>query len=131
MVQVRTQANMEIFIPHSKLMQERFTNWTYNSGLVRLSSDIRIEYKDALSVNLKEIIVNAVMQSKNIIAIPEPQLLLLKIEDNIISYEVNFWINVQDVDRRSALSEVNNLIINALKLHDIPLATPTIKYIKI
>jgi potassium efflux system protein len=128
MVQIRTQTNLEIFIPHSKLMQERFTNWTYNSGLVRVSTEIKIEQQFVQNNNLKDILLSSVKQSKYIITIPEPQVLLLNFENNIINYEVNVWINVQDVDRRVALSEVNNLILQGLKNYNIPLAISNIRY---
>lgn len=130
MVQIKTQNNLEIFIPHSKLMQERFTNWTLNSGLVRINSEVKVNHNDVVNLNFKDIVLEAVRQSKNIITIPEPQVLLLSMDNNILIYEINFWINVQDVDRRVVISEVNNLILNNMKAHNISLAVQTIKYIR-
>lgn len=130
MVQIRTQTNMEIFIPHSKLMQERFINWTHNSGLVRIHTELKIDQKDRAGHNFEDIVLSAVIQNRHIITIPEPQILLIAMENNVLQYEVNFWINVQDVDRRVVLSEVNNQILNTLKIHHIPLAIETIRYTK-
>ncbi len=130
MIQIRTQANMEIFIPHSKLMQERFTNWTHNGGRVRLHTELKIDQKDNISNNFEEIVLNAVMQNHNILTTPKPQILLISMEKNILNYEVNFWINVHDVDRRLITSEINNQILNALRAHHIPLAVETIRHIK-
>lgn len=130
MVQVRTRTNMEVFIPHSKLMQERFTNWSYNGGRVRIHTELKIDQKDNINNNFEDIVLNAVMQNHHILTIPKPQILLNSIENNILNYEVNFWLNVHDVDRRVILSEINNQILNALRAHHIPLAIETIRHIK-
>jgi small-conductance mechanosensitive channel len=130
MVQIRTRNNMEVFIPHSKLMQERFTNWSYNGGRVRIHTELKIDQKDNINNNFEDIVLNAVMQNHNILTIPKPQILLNSIENNILNYEVNFWINVHDVDRRVILSEVNNQILNTLRAYHIPLAVETIRHIK-
>lgn len=130
MVQIRTRNNMEVFIPHSKLMQERFTNWSYNGGRVRVHTELKIDQKDNINNNFEDILLNAVMQNHNILTIPKPQILLNSLENNILNYEVNFWINVHDVDRRVILSEVNNQILNTLRAYHIPLAVETIRHIK-
>lgn len=129
MVQIKTQTNMHIFIPHSKLMQERFTNWTYNGERVRLSTEFKIDSKDKID-NFSKIVVNAVSQNRNILTTPKPQLLLFGFDNNLLHYEVNFWINLNDVDRRFIISEVNNQIFNTLSSYNIPLAVSTINYIR-
>lgn len=129
MLQLRTQANMHIFIPHSKLMQERFTNWTYNGERVRLSTEFKIDSVNKVN-NFEKIILNAVNQSRNILITPKPQLILLGFENNLLHYEVNFWVNLNDVDRRIIISEVNNQIFNTLNSYHIPLAIPSIIYKK-
>lgn len=129
MLQVRTQANMHIFIPHSKLMQERFTNWTYNGERVRLSTEFKIDSANKVN-NFEKIILNAVSQNRNILTTPKPQILLLGFENNLLHYEVNFWVNLNDVDRRSIISEANNQIFNTLSSYHIPLAIPSIIYKK-
>ena len=125
MLQIKTQANMHIFIPHSKLMQERFTNWTYNGERVRLSTEFKIDSLNKVS-NFEKIILNGVGQNRNILTTPKPQLILLGFENNLLHYEVNFWVNLSDVDRRIIISEVNNQIFNTLSSYHIPLAIPSI-----
>lgn len=130
MVQIRTRTNMEVFIPHSKLMQERFTNWSYNGGRVRIHTDLKIDQKDNINNNFEDIVLNSVMQNHHILTTPKPQILLTSIENNILNYEVNFWLNIHDVDRRVILSDVNNQILSSLRAHHIPLAIETIRHIK-
>jgi potassium efflux system protein len=129
MIRIKLQSNLEVFIPHSKLMQERFTHWSCNNSRVRISTEIKIDQKDNLNNDLQDIILNAVTQNRNIITTPKPQVLLLAFENNILHYEVNFWINLNNSDRKIIISEVNVQILNALKVHNIPLAIPSRRYI--
>ena len=124
MIQLRTQDNLEYFIPHSKLMQDRFSNWSYNGNRIRISTSLKIDQKDIINSDFEHIILNTVIQHRDILTTPKPQILLLSFEENILCYEINFWINLSNSDRRNVISEVNCQILNALKAHHIPLATP-------
>ena len=125
MLQITNQNNLECFIPHSKIMQERFINWSYNDGRVRVATKIKIDQKDNINSDFDKIVLNAVMQNRSILTTPKPQLLLIDFEDNLLHYEVNFWINLTHSDRRQVISEVNHNILNALRAHHIPLAVPS------
>lgn len=129
-VRVRSQNNIEHFIPHSKLMQERFSHWTSNNGgRIRVATNINVEAKDVIRNDFEKIIMSAVSQNRNILTIPKPQILLLEFDNNILHYEINFWINLNSVDRRQIVSDINNKILNALKSYNIELAVPSLKYI--
>jgi potassium efflux system protein len=129
MIRIKLQSNLEVFIPHSKLMQEKFTHWSCNNSRVRISTEIKIDQKDNINNDLQDIILNAVTQNRNIITTPKPQVLLLAFENNILHYEINFWINLNNSDRKIIISEVNVQILNALKVHNISLAIPSRRYI--
>lgn len=126
-VEIKTQDNIQVFIPHSQLMQERFSHWTYNGGLVRLTAKFRINQNDQNNddANFADIILNSVMQSSGVLAMPKPHLLLAEIDHDILCYEVRFWINLNDSERNMVLSEVNKSILNTFNMHNISLATPS------
>lgn len=124
MVQIKTQDNIEHFIPHSRLMQEKFSNWSYNGNRVRLSTKIKIDQTNILNNDFEVIITDAVIQNRDVILRPLPQVLLLSFDHNMLEFEINFWVNLTNLDRRQVLSDVNNQIFNALKAHHIPLAIP-------
>ncbi len=128
-VEIKTQDNIQVFIPHSQLMQEQFKHWTYNGGLVRLSAKFRIEQenKDSNDNNFADIILNAVMQSSGVLTMPKPQLLLAEMDHNILCYEVRLWVNLSDSDRNIVLSEVNQSILNTLSMYKISLAIPSVR----
>lgn len=130
MIQIKTQSNIEVFIPHSKLMQETFKHWTHHNGKLRLSTEFTIDQQDSINHDIEEIILNAITNNRYLFTTPVPQILLLSFEHNIVRYEVNFWVNVNDIDRRQIVSEINNYILNTLKSHNISLATPSLRYIE-
>ena len=125
-VEVKTADNKCVFVPHSKLMQEIFSHWTYGRGIIRVDTSFKVE--QVANEDFEEIILNSVKQNKQILINPEPQILLMEISDNILRYDVRFWINLANTDRAVMLSEINKQILNALKAHNIPLAIPSIKY---
>ncbi len=129
-IKIKTQNNIEHIVPHSKLMQEKYSHWTSNGGRIRISTEISIEEKDVVKNDLEKIILAAVAQNREILTTPKPQMLLVKFNNNILHYEVNFWVNLNSSDRRLVLSNVNNRILNTLKSHHIPLAIPTVRHIK-
>ncbi len=130
MVEIRSQDNVQHFVPHSKLMQEQFSNWSYNGSIIRLSTNIKIDQQDVLNNEFEKIILNSVLQTRNVLTTPMPQMLLISFEDNMLNYEINFWINITNSDRRFVISEVNNSVFNTLKSHHISLAIPSRKYIE-
>lgn len=121
MIELKMQNNLQIFIPHSKLMQEHFINWSYNNNRVRICTNIKIDQKDHINNDIEALIINAVTQNREVLAIPKPQVLLLEFDDNLIHYEVNFWINLNNSDRRQVMSKINNQIFNSLKAHHVQL----------
>ncbi len=129
-VGLKTQDNIHIFIPHSKLMQENFDHWTYVNERIRLSVSFKIDQKDKdkNDDNFENIIVDATTQSDGVLMVPKPELLLSDIDHHILCYEIRFWINLADSDRKIVISEVNKSILNTLKVHNINLAKPYIKY---
>jgi potassium-dependent mechanosensitive channel len=122
--------NLEVVIPHSKLMQEKFTHWTANSSRVRMATEFKIDQKDSANNNFEEILLDAVMHNRDVLSMPRPQVLLLSFEHNMLVYEVNFWVNLATSDRRVALSDVNNSILNTLRVHNISLVTPSLNFEK-
>lgn len=125
-VRIKTQNNITHFIPHSKLMQEPFAHWSHDGDRIRTSTELKIDQKDNID-GFEKIILNTVSQNRNILITPKPQILLLYFQDNLLHYEINFWINLKYSDRKQVLSEINNDILNTLKAHHISLAIPSRK----
>lgn len=128
-IQVKTQNNLDIFIPHSKIMQERFTHWTFDSNRVRIMTSFCIEQNDHFNGELTTDLINLIAENKKILPNPKPEIYLNHFENNLLFYEVFFWINIGNTERKSIISEVNNQILLALKERNVNLAIPAIKHL--
>jgi potassium-dependent mechanosensitive channel len=123
-IELKTQDNFQISIPHSKLMQERYTHWTSNEGKIRMYAYFKIIKKGKSKKDFKDIVLDAVVQSEGVLSQPFPQLLLSGFENNHLCYEVRFWLDLNKSERKMVTSEVNEKILNILDEHNIDLAVP-------
>lgn len=130
-VEVKTADNKYVFIPHSKLMQEIFSHWTYGRGVIRIDTSFKLEQQEITNEDFEEIVLNSVKQNNHILTNPEPQILLMEMVDNILRYDVRVWINLANTDRAIILNEVNKQIMSALKAQNISLAIPSMKHIEL
>lgn len=121
-INVRTQENKNVLIPHSVILQNKVTNWTETDNKVRIFTKIEINHEDVVIEDLKEIILSAIAQNADVIPAPKPQMLLLEFNRNIMVFEINFWINLAFSSRVEVTSEINILISKLLTEHNITLA---------
>ena len=128
-IELKTQDNFQIFIPHSKLMQEKYKHWTYNQGKIRIYTYFRIIKKGKSKKDFKNIILEAVAQTEGVLNDPYPQLLLSEFDNNHLCYEVRFWLDLNKSERKFVKSEVNENILNVLDEHNIELAVTYLKSI--
>lgn len=131
-IEIKTQDNIQIFIPHSKLMQEQVTHWTFNNSKVRLSVVFRIdqEAKKFTDEEFERLILEAVCAEEEVLENPKPQLLLTDFEHNLLCYEIRFWVSLTSSDRKLIVSKVNKIIFNLLKQNDIKLGISSIRHIE-
>ncbi len=126
-IELKTQDNLQITIPHVKLMQDRFTHWSRYEGKLRISTHFKINHKAKHRKNFNKIILNAVAKTKGVLETPAPQVLLSEFKDNHLCYEVRFWLDLTYSERKAVKSEVNENILSALEKNDIELAIPYLK----
>lgn len=126
-IELKTQDNLQITIPHIKLMQDRFTHWSRYEGKLRISTHFKINHKGKHRKDFNKIILEAVAKSKGVLESPAPQILLSEFQDNHLCYEVRFWLDLTYSERKTVKSEVNENILSALEENNIELAIPYLK----
>ena len=121
-VKIKTYYNNNVYIPHSIILQNELIKWSANDNKIRLYTNIRIKHGD-ISINaLKDIMMSAVTQNKNVLITPKPQILLTEFIGEALVLEINFFINLLYISRKDALSEINCAISDVLTKHNIKLA---------
>jgi potassium efflux system protein len=124
-VKIKTYYNTSIYIPHSIILQNELIKWSANDNKVRLFTNLSVKHGDIPITELKEIIMFAVNQNKNVLAAPKPQILLTSFYGDALVLEVNFFVNLLYTSRKNALSEINCGISEVLTKHNIKLADNT------
>lgn len=128
-IELKTQDNLQITIPHIKLMQDRFTHWSRYKGKLRISTHFKITHKGKHKKDFKKIILEAVAKCKDVLDSPAPQILLSEFQDNHLCYEVRFWLDLTYSERKAVKSDVNENILEALEKNNIELAIPYLRSI--
>lgn len=126
-IELKTQDNLQITIPHIKLMQDRFTHWSRYKGKLRISTHFKIAHKGKQKKDFRKLILDEVVKSEGVLESPAPQLLLSEFDNNLLCYELRFWLDLTYSERKAVKSEVNENILAALEKNNIELAIPYLR----
>ena len=129
-VNIKTPSNTNVLVPHSVLLQQKFTNLTFKDHIIRTETFVKVLQNKLTSQEISDIFIEEVKKCPNILQSPRPEALLLGFEDNALSFEIQFWVDVSSSDRRRVISEVNHFIDQAINRHEIVLAVPFRKMLK-
>jgi small-conductance mechanosensitive channel len=129
-VNLKTQANTNILIPHSNLLQNKFINYTFKDNIVRCETVVKVNQSDVPASKVCQILVEAVRSYSDILESPRPESLLLGFENNLLIIEINFWLDLSVIDRRKTISDVNHIIEKTLRENSLFLAIQTRQIIK-
>ena len=129
-VNIKTQANTNVLVPHSVLLQQKFINLTFKDHIIRTETFVKVLPGGISSQEISNMLVEEVKKCPNILQSPKPEVLLLGFDENALSFEVQVWIDVSSVDRRRVLSEVNHIIDTTLQDNGLSLGIPYRRILK-
>lgn len=118
-VTVRTWDHMEVLVPNAEIFSKSFTNWTAKDYIVRTVIAIKIRRHDSPQ-NVQELIYEALASKKNILSDPAPEVFLKELADELIEFEVRYFVNLRQIKSRvSVRSEVLMNIWETFEKHGI------------
>ena len=89
---VVTNENMAVIMPNSKLVQNKFVNYSYPSQNVRLNIPIGVAYGSDLA-KVSEALLEAARSVDDVLETPEPRVHFSKFGDSSLDLEIRVWIN--------------------------------------
>lgn len=101
-VTVRTWDHIELVVPNTEIFNKTFMNLTGKDYIVRCVSPIKINRYDNPH-QIKMLIHEAVSANKDVLQDPSPDVLLREISDSFMNFEVRYYVNIRQVESRSAL----------------------------
>ena len=110
-MRVSSWDNMEVLIPNAETFNKPFTNWTHQDSVVRTVVPIKVSRGDDPTV-IQRLILDVLAATREVLNSPESQVLLKKIDDVLLEFEVRYFINVQHHTR----FEVRSIVLFAIML---------------
>ncbi|HWA29856.1 MAG TPA: mechanosensitive ion channel domain-containing protein [Rhizomicrobium sp.] len=113
-VRIRNNDNVDIFVPNSKLIEERFTNWTLKGETRR----IHVPFGVAYGVD-KALVRKVVLEAARGVPFTMPdtstrknQVWLVGFGDSSLNFELVVWPNIDAVKRPNAMQAAYTWAIN-------------------
>ena len=91
--QIRTQANLNILVPNSSLLEKNIINWTLSDDVVRCDVSVGVAYGSSTRDTAKSL-EKAVEEHDLILKKPVPVIIFKEFGDNALVFEVYFWIRL-------------------------------------
>ena len=112
-VNVRTNSNIDILIPNSAMIENKVINWTLSDEKVRLSITIPLQQNTPTRI-AEKVILDSLVNYDQVLKLPKPSVYFEGYLEAELILEVNFWVNINNCDRKQVVSDVNHLINAAL-----------------
>lgn len=122
---IRTIKNVVITIPNVKVMQNEIINYSAEAreeGLI-LHTSVTIGY-DAPWRKVQELLINAAMETGNIMENPTPYVLKTNLDDHYITYELNAYTS-KPSEMAEIYSELHQNILDKFNEASVEIMSPT------
>jgi small-conductance mechanosensitive channel len=119
---VITNENMAVILPNSKLVQNRFVNYSYGSKNVRLNIRVGVGYGSDLEV-VSKALIEAANEVDEVLEAPEPRVHFDSFGESALNFEVRVWIN-EPHKHPQIRSKVNFAIDRAFRRYKIEIPSP-------
>jgi small-conductance mechanosensitive channel len=117
-----TNENMAIIIPNSKLLQNRFVNYSYGSQNVRLNIPVGVAYGSDLE-RVSQALLEAAGAVEEVLTTPEPRVHFAGFGNSSLDFELRAWIN-EPHKHPQIRSKVNFAIEQSFRRHNIEVPFP-------
>lgn len=119
---IRTNDDVFVIVPNSKLIDSNIVNWSYQKPRCRLHLPISVAYGTD-PVIVTELLIASARVEPNVLSYPPPKVWLKRFGDNGIEFEVLVWID-QPQESEQIKSSLNFLIESELRHHGVEIPFP-------
>lgn len=117
-----TNENLAVIVPNSKLVQNKFVNYSYGAPVVRLNIPIGVAYGSDLE-KVSIALLEAAGSVERVLNKPEPQVHFSGFGDSSIDLQIRVWID-KPRDHTTITSDVNFAVERAFREHNIEIPFP-------
>jgi small-conductance mechanosensitive channel/CRP-like cAMP-binding protein len=98
-VKVRTKSGNFVVVPNSKLSGDIIINYSEPTPETRIEVEVGVSYDNPPNL-VKRVIVEALKDERNLLAIRAPEVLMDKFDNSAINYRIRVWTTEFDADER-------------------------------
>lgn len=103
---IRTSENIHVIVPNSAFLEGNVTNWTHHDPDVRIKIAVSVPHGTSTR-EVEKLLRQALAANAQVMASPEPIVLLKEFADATLQFEVHFWVRIHAMmDRYRTESEV-------------------------
>lgn len=117
-----TNENLAVIVPNSKLVQNKFVNYSYGAPVVRLNIPIGVAYGSDLE-KVSIALLEAARSVERVLNKPEPQVHFSGFGDSSIDLQIRVWID-KPRDHTTITSDVNFAVEAAFRKYNIEIPFP-------
>jgi len=117
-----TNENLAVIVPNSKLVQNKFVNYSYGAPVVRLNIPIGVAYGSNLE-KVSVALLEAAHSVDRVLKTPEPKVHFSGFGDSSIDLQIRVWID-KPRDHTVITSDVNFAVERAFREHNIEIPFP-------
>lgn len=122
-VLLRTPDHVDLIIPTVDLVESTITNWTYSNKEVRMHLPVGVSYEADMN-QVKTALLEAAAEHPEVLKHPAPDVWMVEFGDSSVNFELLIWIDCTHITRERLRGELNFMIWNALKRHEIEIPFP-------
>jgi small-conductance mechanosensitive channel len=124
---VRTNDNISIIVPNSKLVSQRVINWSYGDPRARIAIPVGVAYNSDVEL-VTETLKHAAEGVENVLKDPAPQVQFLRFGDYSLDFRLLVW---SGLPRRHAqiISDINYRIEKLFRERAIEIPYPTQEFL--
>jgi len=119
---VITNENLAVIMPNSKLVQNKFINYSFGNRLVRLNIPVGVAYSSDLE-KVSEALMEAAASVKEVLSDPVPAVHFAEFGDSALNLQIRVWID-QPRDHTAIQSRVNFAIERSFRKRNIEIPFP-------
>jgi potassium-dependent mechanosensitive channel len=119
---VVTNENLAVIMPNSKLVQNKFVNYSYGSHHVRLNIPVGVDYGSDLA-KVSEALLEAARSVEEVLSDPAPVVHFREFGDSSLNLQIRVWIN-EPRDQTVIRSHVNFAIEQTFRRNNIEIPVP-------
>lgn len=117
-----TNENLAVIVPNSKLVQNKFVNYSYGAPVVRLNIPIGVAYGSNLE-KVSVALLEAAHSVDRVLKTPAPKVHFSGFGDSSIDLQIRVWID-KPRDHTVITSDVNFAVDRAFREHNIEIPFP-------